>query len=40
MRSLRIDGARDWAGGRDIEDGWYTVPVDVTWHVWALNTLT
>lgn len=38
--TLRIDGARRWTGGRDLEVDWYTVPIDVRWHVWTFNTLT
>lgn len=37
--TVRIDSSRRWSGGRDIEEGWYTIPIDVRWHVWATNTL-
>ncbi len=34
-----IDGSRRWGGAPDLEDGYYTVPVDISWHVHTLNTL-
>jgi hypothetical protein len=32
-------GSRMWMGGTDIEPGWYTVPIDLRWHVDFINAL-
>lgn len=34
-----VDGSRRFGGAPDLEDGYYTVPVDISWHVHTLNTL-
>lgn len=36
---VAIDSSRDWSGAPGIKDGFYTVPVDIRWHVFAINTL-
>lgn len=37
--TVHCDGARRYSGGRDIDEGWYIVPVDITWHVHTTNTV-
>jgi len=38
--TIHIDVSRRYSGGRDIDDSWYTVPIDIRWHVRTINTLT
>lgn len=37
---LFVDASRRWSGGTDLEEGYYTVPVDIAWHVFTPNPLT
>ncbi len=37
--TVHIDNARRFGGGRDIDPSYYTVPIDVRWHVFTTSTL-
>lgn len=37
--TVTMDSGRMSSGGRDIEPGWYTVPIDLRWHVDFINAL-
>lgn len=38
--TVRIDTPRRWGGGRDLEEGFYGVPIDIPWYVQRPNPLT
>lgn len=37
--TVHMDSGRMSSGGPDIEPGWYTVPIDLRWHVDFINAL-